>query len=276
MKIQKGIKVKILHSESSCVVGRVAVVEHMAPGKDNTTVYRLRIGDVIIPGWYTTNDFSVIYRPYSFLIFDVDGTVSDTSEGVMKSLNHALEHFNIQHDNKEELRKFVGLDLASCFRDHFMMNEKEVEQATELFWNHYNSLGIYDQKLFYGMTDLLGALKKEGFTLIAFSMRPLEDIKFSLEYLDALDYFDHLCGMELHKTGYSESEMLEALLKTIVTNGDYSDFAMIGDGPEEMIAAKAYDIDSIGVLWGYGSKKDLTAAGARFLANDLNALARLL
>lgn len=276
MTLQKGAKVKIRNSEMACFTGRIATVDHSAPDKDNTTVYRLRIGDMVLPGWYGVGDLEPLYRPYTTLIIDFEGTLSDTSEGVIKSMANALEHFSIQFDEQGDLSYLAGLDPAECFCHYFMMKPAEVTTATQLFNDHYASIGIYGQKIHPGMLELLDRLRKEGFSLVAFSMKPVEDLRFSLEYLEVADYFDSVCGIEILQKGFDETQLLDSLLKSRAVGGDRSEFVFIGDSADDMRAAAANGIDSIGVLWGFGEESVLSQAGAKHLARDQKELAGFL
>lgn len=276
MTLQKGAKVKIRNSDMDCFTGRIATVDHPAPDNDNTTVYRLRIGDMVLPGWYRFDDLEPLYRPYTTLIIDFEGTISDTSEGVIKNMAHALEHFNIQFDEEEDLRCLLGADPDECFCHYFMMKLTEVITATQLFNEHYRSIGIYGQKLRPEMLELLDRLRKDGFSLVAFSMKTIEDLRFSLEYLEVADYFDSVCGIEILQKGFDETQLLDSLLRSRAVGGDRSEFVFIGDSADDMRAAAANGIDSIGVLWGYYDDHVLSKAGAKHLAADPRELAGFL
>lgn len=206
------------------------------------------------------------------ILFDLDGTLTDSGEGIMNSATLALQHFGLDVPDRETMRVFVGPPLRDTFMK-FGMREEDTAEGIEVFRSYYNTKGIYENFPYPGIEDLLRDLKEAGHQLYVATSKPEIMAIQVLEHFGLSRYFDRICGAALDESRGSKSEVIRYLLNQC---GDVSEAVMVGDTAFDVIGAKAHGIPTIGVSWGYGKVADMEAAGAAAIAETPEALFELL
>lgn len=204
------------------------------------------------------------------ILFDLDGTLCNSAEGIIKSSVYALQKFNITVST-ERLKTFIGPPL----RDSFMsvgLSENEAEQALGFYRERYNSVGLFENEVYDGIPELLNKLKSNGHRLFVATSKPENMTMRILEHFDLLKYFEGVVGASLDKSRDSKEAVIEHLLKTHKINNAI----MVGDTVFDVRGAKHHQIDTVGVLWGFGEKADLINSGAIKLAGDTTQLFNIL
>jgi len=208
------------------------------------------------------------------VIFDFDGTICNTGEGIMKSAKYALDSFGIPCGEWEELSFFIGPPLLVTFQERY---NQEVSQAIELvkkFRERYSVKGVWESSLYDGIADLLKSLKSDGFKLGIASSKPEKFILQLLEKFEIADMFDAVCGVSFTADCESKQSIIARTLDALeVTN---EEALLAGDKFYDIDGAKANGVRSIGVLWGFGSKFELIECSADFIAQkpgDIEAIA---
>lgn len=212
---------------------------------------------------------------YKTVLFDLDGTITDSEPGIIACVQHALRQFGIEVEDPKTLRPFIGPPLRDSFREYFQMTPEEAEQATEFYRQRYAPIGKFECSVYPGIPQLLRRLHETGRTVILATSKPEGFAREILEHFDLLQYFDLIGGATLD----GSRDTKEAVLQYILDSGrvpDRQDAVMIGDTKFDMIGAAAFSLPAVGVLYGFGSRQELEENGALFLARDAAELERYL
>ena len=206
------------------------------------------------------------------VIFDLDGTLTDSGEGITKCVRLALEHFGIPVKNLDDLRFFVGPPL----RDSFVkagVPEDKVEEAIAVYRSRYTNVGLFENTPYSGIRELLEKLTALGYRLFVATSKPEEMAVRVLKKFDLFRYFERVCGATMDKSRDSKSAVIAYLLDEC-SNGENA--IMVGDTAFDVIGAAEHKIPTIGVSWGYGNAEEMKAAGAVSIARTVSELYELL
>lgn len=210
-----------------------------------------------------------------FILLDLDGTVSDPAVGITKSVRYSLESFGILVKNLSDLHRFIGPPLADSFMEFYGFDENKARLAVDKYREYFSATGLYENTLYPGMEAMLEALTKSGRTVVLATSKPAVYAKQILRHFSIDGYFSFVSGSELDGTRVKKAEVIGyALASCGIT--DKASAVMVGDREHDIIGARLAGVDSIGVLYGYGSKDELAAAGAGQIAATVDELKKLL
>ncbi len=213
-------------------------------------------------------------KNYETVLFDLDGTLTDPGEGVTNSVAYALEKFGISVSDKRELYRFIGPPLLYSFENFYGFSESDAKKALGYYREYYSKTGIFQNAIYDGIKELLSDLKKSGKKLVVATSKPEHFAKIVLEHFDILKYFDFLGGASLDESRSEKNEVMEYAVKTC--NIDTSRAIMIGDRHFDIDGAKLFGMDSIGVLFGYGTREELEKSGATYIADSADEIRKIL
>jgi phosphoglycolate phosphatase len=209
---------------------------------------------------------------YRHIFFDLDGTITDSGPGIMKSVQYALKKYGIDEPDPENLKSFVGPPLNESFHERYGFGEKDYEGLLKAYREYYNVRGIYENAVYPGVEKLLGDLNAAGLNCYIATTKPARPTGVVLSYFSLSRYFkDVSCGSDepdKGKKGYVIRMLME---KNEITDRDSA--VMIGDRSHDMIGAAENGIHSFGVLYGYGSSGELKDAGAEKLVSSAEEIA---
>ncbi|NLB89135.1 MAG: HAD-IA family hydrolase, partial [Syntrophomonadaceae bacterium] len=181
----------------------------------------------------------------------------------------------IIEENREKLIKFIGPPLVESFQKYYNFEMDEVLEAIKAYREYFADKGIFDNQIFPGIPELLASLKDKGHRLGVATSKPTIYSEMILEHFNIDEYFDIVVGSNLDGTRVAKNEIIAVALQGLgIDNPDK--VVMIGDRKHDIIGAKAHNIDSIGVLFGYGTKEELEEAGATYTVDSVVSLAELL
>lgn len=206
------------------------------------------------------------------ILFDLDGTLTDSGEGIINCAILALEHFGLPIPSREEMRVFVGPPLHESFIKHGVPADL-ADEAVRIYRSRYIPIGKFENTPYPGIRELLEALKSEGHKLYVATSKPEAMSVEILEHFDLAKYFDQICGATMDTSRSSKEAVIEYLLQQ---NGRADNMIMVGDTKFDVIGAKAHGIPTIGVSWGYGEVADMEEAGAVGIANTAEELLEML
>ena len=206
------------------------------------------------------------------ILFDLDGTLTDSGEGIINSVIPALEHYGIAIPSREELRVFVGPPLHDTFL-RFGVPADQLENATKIYRSRYIPIGKFENAPYPGIPELLETLKAQGHKLFVATSKPEPMAVEILEHFDLARYFDRICGASMDTSRSSKEAVIAYLLEQ---NGSAENMVMVGDTKYDVIGAKAHGIPTIGVSWGYGEIDEMLEAGAATIAHTAQELLELL
>lgn len=202
------------------------------------------------------------------VLFDLDGTLTDSGEGIINCAALALAHFGLPVPSREELRVFVGPPLYESFQ-RFGVPADRVDEAIRVYRSRYIPTGMFENTPYPGIQALLEALKKDGYTLYVATSKPEEMSVTILERFGLAPYFDRICGASTDTSRSTKDAIIAYLLEQ---SGAKEDMVMVGDTKYDVLGAKAHGIPAIGVSWGYGSVEEMREAGAVGIADSMEEL----
>ena len=204
------------------------------------------------------------------VLFDMDGTLTDSQEGIVKSVSYALERLGRELPPRDTLTAFIGPPLHESFSAICGMDEAETERAVCEFRDYFARRGWAENVPYEGMAEFLAALHAAGLRLVIATSKPEEFARRVLRHFELAQYFDDICGSRLEDKSSADKA---SVVRTALMRADVTGHAvMVGDRRHDIYGAHANGLEAIGVLYGYGSREELSAAGADFLAADLNEL----
>lgn len=204
---------------------------------------------------------------YDYILFDLDGTLSDTTEGVTKGVQIALREFGIEED-RSNLRRFIGPPLQYSFTHFYNFDEEQCARAVKIFREYYTNGGMYENTPYPGLHELLDKLRDMGLYL-AVATSKLETAAVAvLERNGLARHFDNICGATSDGTRTSKKEVLEEFFRR-VGNPDKSRVVLIGDTKFDAQGAAEVGIDCVGVLYGFGTREELEKEGVVSIAETV-------
>ena len=205
------------------------------------------------------------------ILFDLDGTLTDSGEGIINCAILALEHYGLPIPSREEMRVFVGPPLHESFINHGVPADK-ADEAIKIYRSRYIPIGAYENTPYPGIREVLEALKAAGHTLYVATSKPEEMSVKILQHFDLAKYFDRICGATMDTSRSSKEAVIAYLLEQ---NGRADNMIMVGDTRFDILGAREHGIPAIGVSWGYGKVEDMEAAGAKAIAHSMEELLSL-
>ena len=210
---------------------------------------------------------------FRYILFDFDGTLYDTVEGIAKSAQYALEKLGISAE-LEELRCFAGPPLVDIFMEKFDLSHEKAWEARGLFQERYLPVGVYESRPFPGMTEFLSALREKGLTLAVATSKPQALCELLLERAGMREFFSVVRGSRMDGNNNSKREIVELVIEDLGAEKD--ECVLIGDTKYDVAGAHAAGIACIGVRYGFAAPGELEAAGADAIAEDLEELRNML
>ena len=205
-------------------------------------------------------------KNYSIILFDLDGTVTDSSPGVTDSIIYALKKFGIEIKDKTTLYKCIGPPLQYSFKNFFGFSDEDTALAIKYYREFYEAEGIKRLSIYDGIPKLIKNLKNAGKIIVLATSKPEKYARQILKDNGIFDLFDFVAGADPQINRNEKTEVMAYALESI--NADPSKVIMIGDRKYDVIGAKDVGCDCIGVLFGFGTKEELLNEGAIFTAEN--------
>lgn len=206
------------------------------------------------------------------ILFDLDGTLTDSGEGIINCAILALEHYGLPIPSREEMRVFVGPPLTESFIRHGVPADK-AEEAVAIYRSRYIPIGKYENNPFPGIRELLETLHEMGYKLYVATSKPEGMSIDILKHFDLDRYFTRICGASMDSSRNTKEAVIEYLMET---TGERENMVMVGDTKFDVLGAKHHGIPCIGVSWGYGTVEDMENAGAAAIVHTPDELLKLL
>ena len=205
---------------------------------------------------------------YNYVLFDLDGTLTDPGDGITNSVAYALNKFGISVEDKSELYCFIGPPLIDSFMKYYGMNYDDGLKAVEYYREYFGVTGIFENKMFDGIPEILEKIKKSGKKIALATSKPEQYAVRILEHFGLIEYFDFIGGATMDETRSKKSDVVAYTLENLGVT-DKKSAVMIGDRHHDIEGAAQNGIDSVGVLFGYGDRVELENAGATYIAENI-------
>ena len=206
------------------------------------------------------------------ILFDLDGTLTDSGEGIINCASLALRTLGLPVPDRQTMRVFVGPPLRETFL-RFGAREADVEEAIRIYRSRYQPIGLFENRPYEGIREVLEALGAAGHRLYVATSKPEEMSRTILEHFDLARYFHRICGAALDGSRDTKSKVIAYLLEHCPASDQ---IVMVGDTKYDVLGAAAHGIGTIGVAWGYGEVADMEAAGAEAIARSPAQLLEML
>lgn len=211
----------------------------------------------------------------TYLFFDLDGTLTDSSQGITNSVAYALEHYGIHVEDKSTLRKFIGPPLRESYQEYYGFDPKLAQEAVWKYREYFDEKGIFENRVYDGIPELLAHLQKEGKSLIVATSKPVTAARMILDHFGLSSYFQGVYGSELDGRREKKEEVIRYALKQRGIT-DMDQVLMVGDRSHDVLGAAACGIRCVGILYGFGDRKELEEAKAFRIAATIQELEELL
>lgn len=202
---------------------------------------------------------------YDYILFDLDGTLTDPGLGITNSVMYALKKFSIEVKDRADLYKFIGPPLRESFQTYYGFSKEKSELATQYYREYFRVKGLYENEVYDGIPGLLKNLKRLNKSLILATSKPEAFAVEILKHFDLYSYFSFVAGATMDGARDKKADVIKYALKSCEIS-DPSSAVMAGDREYDILGAKQAGLESIGVLYGYGSYEELKNAGAVYLA----------
>ena len=206
---------------------------------------------------------------YKYLLFDLDGTITKSEEGIFNCMKYAMDWAGVPYPEPEVFRTFIGPSLYDSFANTLHMDDAQAKAMVAKYRERYNVVGLFEAEVYDGVADTLNKLKKNGCVLAVATSKPTEPTLRILDKFGVGKYFDVVVGSNPDGTGSDKKYIISQVLVKLrsehgLTDNDIENglIAMIGDRRYDIEGGKACGLQTIGVLYGYGSREEFEAAGA--------------
>lgn len=206
------------------------------------------------------------------ILFDLDGTLTESGEGIINCVQYALEKLGKKEEHPENLQCFIGPPLKEQFMKYAGLSEEEGEKAVVYYRERYTTTGIFENRLYPKIPELLELLKINNKILAVASSKPEVYVKQILEHFQIADYFTAIVGSELDGRRTEKAEVIEDALRRMHLEEERDKVLMVGDRSHDVQGAISCGLQCIGVAYGYGSREELEKAGAVYIADSVEDL----
>lgn len=218
---------------------------------------------------------------FKYILFDLDGTLTDPKLGITSSVQYALRALGIEEPSLDRLEPFIGPPLADSFREFYGLEGERLATAIDKYRERFATQGIFENEIYPGIPQMLADLKAKGKKLAIASSKPTLFVEQILEHFEIGKYFDHVVGSNMDGTRGTKEEVVEETLRQMLTvemtpAQKRDAVAMVGDRKFDIEGARAHGITSVGVLFGYAPEGELEEAGADYIVNSVRSLQVLL
>lgn len=209
------------------------------------------------------------------LFFDLDGTLTDSMPGITKAVQYALRHYGIEVEDLNALKPFVGPPMPDSFREFYHFSEKDSLDAVPVFREYYTAKGWNDNEPYDGVEYMLQALIASGKKLYIATSKPEWMAKQVLEYFGLDFYFEFIGGAEDDESRVKKADVIQYVINSCGLQNK-EEIVMIGDRSHDVKGAHEVGLEAVGVLYGYGDRKELEQAGAEWITESTQSLTELL
>ena len=212
---------------------------------------------------------------YEYIFFDLDGTLTDSQDGILNSFRSIFKHFGIKEPEYEVLRTYIGPPLVLTIGQTLGFTGEKLQEAVKVFSSYYDNQGYMENRVYKGIPEALQCLKALGCKLSVATSKPEHTAIKIMEHFDIAKYFDHICGSLPDESRSKKTDVIEYAIKLNEIT-DRSKILMVGDRKFDVEGAHQSGLKCAGVLFGYGSREEFEAAGADYIVENPEDLEKLL
>ena len=205
---------------------------------------------------------------YKYILFDLDGTITESGPGIMNSVEYALNKMNREVGDRDTLKKFIGPPLTESMEKYYGMSKEEALLGVKYYREYYHDKGIYENRVYDGLEEVLKKINEAGKQAIVATSKPEKYAKIIMDHFHLTQYFACVAGMEMDGGRGTKAQVITyALEKNDIA--DKSNVLMIGDREHDVIGAHENGLDCLGILYGFGSRKEFEESGADYIRENV-------
>lgn len=208
-----------------------------------------------------------------YVLFDLDGTLTDSQEGILNSIEYMLNFYGIRAESRDALRPWLGPPLKESLMKYYGFPEEKALEGVEKYREYFDRKGIFENRVYPGVVPLLEALTAGGHRLYLATSKPETAARRIMEHFGLARYFSYIGGATLDDSRVRKADVIRYVLDTGRIT-DPAQAVMVGDREHDVYGAQENRLETIGVLYGYGSKEELARAGAPYLAETPEEILR--
>lgn len=208
---------------------------------------------------------------YKYLFFDLDGTVTDSAEGIYNSIIFALNKLGYEVEDKNSLRPFIGPPLTESFKKYYSFDDEKTALGVKYYREYYPQKGIFENKVYEGIPELLKKLHESGKKIILATSKPEPFAVTILEHFGIAEYFDLIAGSTFDTSRQNKADVLRYAVESIGVE-DLGEALMIGDRLHDVVGAHEVGMGCAYVLFGFGSRDEAEEYGAEHIIDDVDSL----
>lgn len=210
---------------------------------------------------------------YKYILFDLDGTLTDPREGITKSVQYALAKMGIEEPDLKKLEPFIGPPLVDSFQEFYGFSLEDAKKATSFYREYFTVKGLYENELFDGVPQMLQSLKENGQVVAIASSKPEPFVQRILDNFEISRYFDYVCGSTLDETRTKKEEVIEELLRRMnLSEEEKKQMLMVGDRRHDVEGAACFGIPCLGLSLGFAAEGELEKAGAVEIVDSIREI----
>ena len=202
---------------------------------------------------------------FKYILFDLDGTIVNTKEGITRCVEYSLSHFGISVKNRDELEVFIGPPLHKSFQVYYGFDEEKSMDAVSKYRERYKDIGIFECNPYEGIVELIKELYKNNYYIGLATSKPEEYAIRILEKFKLLKYFRVVTGSNMDGSRTDKDEVIKEAIERFGASGKEEEFLMIGDRHHDIYGAKKNGIKTVGVSYGFAKGDELVEAGADYI-----------
>lgn len=202
---------------------------------------------------------------YDVVLFDLDGTLTESGIGITRSVAYALRKHGIEETDQAKLDRFVGPPLIDSYIRYYGFTPEQARQGVEDFREYFERQGMFENRVYDGVFTMLDGLKAAGVRCIVATSKPEQYALQILDRFGLLPYFARVAGATMDEKRTDKTEVITYALEGVEPG---CRVLMVGDREHDILGAKANGLDSVGVLYGYGSREELESVGATYIVSS--------
>lgn len=214
---------------------------------------------------------------FKYILFDLDGTITESGPGIMNSVAYALEKMGYEEKDREKLKRFIGPPLTDSMMKYYGMSEEDAAKAVRYYREYYTEKGIFENSVYDGFDESIKRLKEQGLILAVATSKPEPFARRIAEHFEFTGDYACVCGATMDEARIRKADVIRYALNTLgITEEEKHQVLMVGDREHDVLGAKENGLSCMGVLYGYGDRKELEEAGADYIAKTTAEVAEII
>lgn len=214
---------------------------------------------------------------FKYILFDLDGTITESDPGIMNSVAYALEKMGYEEKDREKLKRFIGPPLTDSMMKYYGMSEEDAAKAVRYYREYYTEKGIFENSVYDGFDESIKRLKEQGLILAVATSKPEPFARRIAEHFGFTGDYACVCGATMDEARIRKADVIRYALNTLeITEEEKHQVLMVGDREHDVLGAKENGLSCMGVLYGYGDRKELEEAGADYIAKTTAEVAEII